>query len=770
MKAVIATAVRPVLVAELIRTVSERFPDAACNRIETMVQDMVRHGVLISELRPPSTSTSPGSDLPDGFGSVGRRSWRPPSIDLGVDVNVRVPAMVVEEIAEVGRLLALATGETPGRRSWRRWHGSFLERFGTGAAVPLGAAVDPVEGVGWPVHLRADHTGERPLWQRRDQHLAALAQRAARGSLDEIDLTPVDLARLGPDVAWEGWAPHLSVCAQIHAASTTDLNAGRFAVVVGAVGRTGAALGGRLLDRLPSPHSTESIGALATLPPTTRGAIVMQLSAPARQLDCDPLGRAPRITRELLRVGEFGDDATRVADLSVVADARRLYLLDRQGRLIEPLVAHPLAGHTLAPLVQFLSEITTSALNPVRGFDWGPLVGLPWRPRLRVGRIVLSPAAWRLDPADLPGPAASPAQWRTALDRHRTAERIPRWVHLGDTDHRLRLDLTRALDTHQLRLHVERTGEPMTLSEAPDDTAWGWIDGHAHELLVPLALSSDPAPRPTVLDRRVSVTGREASLPAEGQVLSALIDCDPRAITILVTQHLPRLIDTLDTDTLWWLPMRQPRPHLRVRLTTDSPGAAATDLGRWVSALRRDSLAGALRFDTFRPELARYGIGAVDPAAAMRAVQAVWAADSAVAAVVLSTAVDQDLDLDLDAATAASLLDLVCAARGPDPGLDWLVRRRDLVGTASITRRGVVSDARTLWQDPPPALRHAWARRAEAVTAYRDHLGGVPSVVLVSLLHLHQVRIHQPDPTGEAARCRIARAVALAARTPKGTS
>jgi hypothetical protein len=65
-----------------------------------------------------------------------------------------------------------------------------------------------------------------------------------------------------------------------------------------------------------------------------------------------------------------------------------------------------------------------------------------------------------------------------------------------------------------------------------------------------------------------------------------------------------------------------------------------------------------------------------------------------------------------------------------------------------------------------------WARRAAALSAYRDQLpevsDSVPDSVLVSLLHLHHVRIHQPDPVSEQARHRIARAVALAARAPKG--
>lgn len=724
--------------------------------------------MLISELRVPGTCTAPGIDLHHRLGAVQGTSQQPPSIDLRVDASVQVPGPVVEEVAETGRLLALTAGDTPGRRSWRDWHTRFVERFGAGAAVPVSAAVDPVEGVGWPEHLLPDHTPDPRPWQRRDRHLAALAQRAARRGAAEVHLTTTDLTTLGAETGWAGWAPHLSVCAQIHATSRAELDGGRFDVVVGAVGRTGAALGGRLLDRLPPPQASDAIEALSRLPPTTHGATMAQLSAPARQLDCDPLGRAPQITRELLRVGEFGDGGLRVADMFVVADSRRLYLVDRDGRVVEPVVAHTLAGHILAPLARFLGEVTTSALGPVRGFDWGPLIELPWRPRLRVGRIILSPAAWRLDPADLPCRDASPTQWCAALARHREVEGIPEWVHLGDTDHRLRLNLTRDLDAHQLRLDLNRADGPVTVSQAATDEAWGWIDGHAHELLVPLASSAEPAPRPAVLDRVVTVTGREASLPAAGPVLSALIDCDPRAIATLVTQRLPRLAEALDTDELWWLPMRQPRPHLRLRLTTGDPGATAARLSSWVAELRQAGLAGALTFDTFRPELARYSAGAADPAAAMHAVQAVWATDSATAAVLLEAARDHP-ELDLDSATAASLLDLTCAALGRDAGLAWLISHRELTGTAPIRDRGAIAGAQTLWQDPPRALWQAWARRADAITAYRDHLGGLPGAVLMSLLHLHHVRVHQPDPAGEQARHRIARAVALAAHAPKGT-
>lgn len=347
-------------------------------------------------------------------------------------------------------------------------------------------------------------------------------------------------------------------------------------------------------------------------------------------------------------------------------------------------------------------------------------------------------------------------------------EGIPGWVYVGDTDHRLRLDLTRDLDAHQLRLHLDRANGTVMLSEAAADEAWGWIDGHAHELMVPLVTSTDPAPVPAVLERLVTVTGREAALPVGGPVLSALVDCDPRVVAALITQRLPQLVEALDSDAMWWLPMRRPQPHLRLRLSTDDPGATAARVTSWVAELRKDGLVGALTFDTFRPEVARYGAGAADPAAAVDAIQVVWTADSATAAQLLQTAHDNP-ELDLNAATAASLLDLTCAALGRDAGLAWLIDHRELVGTAPIGDRSAIARARTLWLDPPLALRQAWARRAAALTIYRDRLGEPPRSVLTSLLHLHNVRVHQPDPAGELTRHRVARAVALAARASKGT-
>jgi thiopeptide-type bacteriocin biosynthesis protein len=183
-------------------------------------------------------------------------------------------------------------------------------------------------------------------------------------------------------------------------------------------------------------------------------------------------------------------------------------------------------------------------------------------------------------------------------------------------------------------------------------------------------------------------------------------------------------------------------------------------------------MAGDLLLDTYRPESARFGGG---PETMARA-EAVFAADSAAVCEQLTIS-HRRRDLSPVALTAASLVDLTAAMCGsPADGAAWLVRRADLAAGARRTDSDAQRQAQWIGaarsQDTPfdePALSAAWAARWEVVRRYGAALtdGGrspVPDSVLVSLLHLHHVRVHGIDPDGEAVTHRLARAVALSAK------
>ena len=153
----------------------------------------------------------------------------------------------------------------------------------------------------------------------------------------------------------------------------------------------------------------------------------------------------------------------------------------------------------------------------------------------------------------------------------------------------------------------------------------------------------------------------------------------------------------------------------------------------------------------------------------MRAAEAVFAADSAVAIAQLR----QPPGIDPVALTALGMLDIAAAfSGGLEQGAQWLAGRRLPPGKAAdratartattLARNGELSSFGTL----PGDLAPAWRQRAEAVAAYRKTLDADANFthVLESLLHIHHNRYRGIDRDGEGACRRLARQAALAQR------
>jgi thiopeptide-type bacteriocin biosynthesis protein len=291
--------------------------------------------------------------------------------------------------------------------------------------------------------------------------------------------------------------------------------------------------------------------------------------------------------------------------------------------------------------------------------------------------------------------------------------------------------------------------------------------------VIPLASTLPPIPAPKLLARRgpLPVTGREHGHLPGSEVLSARLYSDPGLFDLIVTGHVPDLVDGWQELSHWWfLRYRDPRHHLRLRLHVRDYGQAASRLGRWAATLRRQGLAGDLLLDTYLPEVGRFG-----GEKAMSAAEMLFAADSAAASAQLGSAgtgVQQAL-------TAASLADLAgVMLGGRQAGLRWLAARphpgsrEPLDRTARLQALAMTSGPGT--QDMVPRTVHrAWHVRASAAAEYANRIGehGMDAAeVIASLLHLHHNRVHGYDPASETATYRLARAAALCHTAPRAVA
>lgn len=849
--AVLRSTRSPILVTDLLDALTDEFPTTATTlRVAAAVGRLVRLGLLLTPLRPPMTICDGAGylldqlecvnadALPEAAEHVRRlravdRDRRQPclryptdrsarsgvrtggpalAVDLRLDAEVVLPTSLARHAAEAAAVLTRLSPDPDGTPGWNAYHAAFLERYGVGAVVPLPEVIDARIGLGFPATFRsADRTIAAAAISPRDRALLRLAQTATTtatgeegGELVLDDALLRQLTDEHRDVSETAVGlrvpPHIEIALQIHAEDVAALSADRYRLLVRGGSRAAATTTGRFLGMLDEPDLARFRAAYATVGTVRPGAVAVQLSQPPLAPTSTHLAGTPPLLPRVLSVGEFTDQTSvlRWADLAVSGDVDGLFLIHLpDGRVVEPTVCNAVEFRTFShPLARYLCELPRTRTSVYMPFSWGAAASLAMLPRVRFGRTVLAPARWNLTATDLPDSGTSWRTWQDGLAAWRDRFRIPDRVALVEADTLLPLDLTVDLHRRLLRTHLHRAGHAR-LEERPPPAAFGWLDGHAHEITIALtATGSTSAGSPC--RPRVSAVGpvqvgthgstEAVHLPGAGTWVSAKLYTALDAVTQLL-DHVPDLVEGWDKATGWWyLPYRDPEPHLRLRVQLSRPaawGEAITRVGAWADRLQRLGFHHGLVLDTYRPETGRYGHGE-----AMTAAERVFVADSAAAVAELTAA---DTGLPIEAIAAASATDIITtvltAGSGdtastmqwamrwaiehlphepgplPRPLYNLAARLADPTDTWAALRSTEVNRA-----GRPPASRPqieelmtAWHRRGAALAEYRDVLRAQrdPMSVLPSLLHLHAVRLFGVDPDRERCARRLIRAAAL---------
>ncbi|AQS71884.1 lantibiotic dehydratase [Streptomyces pactum] len=831
-RAVLAVAREPVRGGELVDKLQAEFPEAGPEKVRRLLAELVRRRVLITGLHAPSTETDAlghlldrlrtidAADLPalaetarelgetramltecasrGGRDSAAARMRalvpglrrHPVALDLRLDAQLVLPDAVARETERAALILTRLSGRPYGTAAWGAYHQRFYERYGIGTMVPLQEVVAD-SGIGYPEGYPGTSPGaRRPRLSARDDALVRLAQAAALDGSDEVVLTDesIDGLDAGPDEP--RLPPHLEMGVRVHAGSVDALQRGRFRLEIVSVSRGVGVTTGRFLGVLAPADRAALAAELSGLPTADGDTVPAQLSFPPLLPESAHVARAPRVLPTVISLQEhraLADDVLGPADLAVGCDGRRMYLaLPERGRRVEAVGMHALNLHThTPPLVRFLAELPRAQSAQVTVFDWGAAAAMPFLPRLRYGRIVLVPARWRLEASELPGRAHPRTEWDAALTDWRARRRLPRRVHLVEDDRRLFLDLDEAGHRTLLRHHLDRVRQAL-LEEAAEPGAFGWCDGRAHEVVVPLKATRPsswpelPAPTPAR-----ALSHAQTQTPATSPVLLAALYGDPRRQDALLSRHLPDLLERLGGPPWWFIRFRDPEQHVRLRIALPTPEAfagTARTVSTWADELRGAGLLADLRYPTSYRETGRWGSGD-----AWDAAEDVFRADSRAVLAQLSQR-RRPHRRTLVAANAVSITSAFLG--GTEAGTRWLIDHVPPVAPGPVPRPQFTEAVRLA--DPGDdwsALRavpggaavvSAWADRDAALAAYRRHLPGPHTQgialddVLTSLLHVHFVRHIAVNFPEEEICLHLARAAALAwsarttGRTPTG--
>jgi hypothetical protein len=603
-RTVLQAAVAPICLGALAGKLATDFPDRPSSVINGMLAELVAQRILITSLRSPMTTTDPlahviealaaaGADtVPEVADLLGRlreihtdlihhnraasqpeqrrelrasatrkmtaivSAERPVTVDLQLDCDVVLPHAVAREAETTAAALVRLTPNPFGFLAWQDYHRRYVDRYGLGALVPVDELLNVESGLGFPAGYRDSRVTPppRPGLSERDAALLALAQHAALQQNAEIvldDKMIVDLAVGGATTARA--QPHTELRFRVHAPTLDALDRGEFELAITGVSRAAGTTTGRFLDLFDTDDRARMVSTYTGLPTVSENALPVQLSCPAVHARTENVTRNPAVLPHLLALAEHhtcGDNVIPLDDLAVSADVERLYLVSLSHRRpVEPVVfsAVELTNHA-HPLLRFLCEISTARLAACTPFSWGAASRLPFLPRVRYRRSILSPATWVLSATDFPGPAAPWRDWVNSLAKWRGRFRVPAAVYLGEDDRRIRLDLDEPAHLYAVRAELDRSGHT-TVREAPDPSAFGWIDGRAHDIVIPLAVTARPVPQRAWTGR--AINREQGHLPGSGDWLYVKLYAHPDRQTALLTRHLSNLLSRWDSEPEW---------------------------------------------------------------------------------------------------------------------------------------------------------------------------------------------------------------------------
>jgi thiopeptide-type bacteriocin biosynthesis protein len=819
--AAMEAAAEPVLFTDLTLTLARQFPAATSEKIRSLLDVLVDEGFLITSLGPPTTASDPLAYLAEALRRAGAAGLpgtapvlssldgvaelldahnscadppeaaefrsaavtrmaalcpavrHPLAVDVWLDGDVTLPVQVLDEAASAASALLRMTTRPFGSPAWMDYQMRFRERYGPGALVPVRDLVAD-SGLGYPDgYLGAPR--QRPAWRtltERDAALLALIQQTALSGTGEIRLSDADVQSLTTgDHADVTLPPRIEIGVTLSAESADALSRGRFDLRVVAAPRVPTSMAGRFAHILPD-SDRDVLAATWQTGPDEGEVLAVQLSFPPRMPHSDNVVRVAPLVPDVLPLGEHpaAGNAIRIDDLAVTADAVQMYLVHRPTeRRVSAFIPHALdlPRHT-PPLARFIAEVADARSAGFGPFDLGAARVLPYVPRIRYRRTILSPARWLLSRDDLRPEPGDPAGWEQSLARWRDRWHVPSRVVACHGELRLPLDLDHVLDRSLLRAQIERAERIEVREDAPSEDS-GWL-GRPAELLIPLTLASPPL-------RLLPVMAPPAATcqPGRSALVRASITGSPARFDDIIASHLPALMARLSPITVrWWVRRYRDLIHLAtpqrvdlyLRLSRPAEfGEAAAELGALTADLEALGLPGQLALASCAEHPARYGHGD-----AMTAAEEVFAADTTAAIAQITMAAVGTPGQALAAASMARL----AAVFAPDPASGyWALTRCLEQGSGRLDR--TIRDQACQLADPAGdfhALRAhpgggdvvvAWRRRDAALANYHETLATQrdPATVLRTLLHEHHMRALGLDPEIERQTCRLARAAAM---------
>ncbi|GER89691.1 hypothetical protein KDW_38530 [Dictyobacter vulcani] len=738
---------KPIPYLKLRQDLFVAFPHATEQQIDSVLQQLWKNHFLLSTLRPPLTTSDPTryilqalhkmpkisiteqlekilntTDSLDriGFGgpvellndlehqqeeALPQYNAQPYQIDAAINLRSSYLHKAVGEEAARGAELLLQLGASPqGPQHLKEYHAAFVEKYGMDVEVPLLELLSPESGLDAP-STYTEPPRQYPLpykpprdMQVRDAILSSLLLEVTNDKKIEIELTDQVLKEL---VQWtprdNNPAPlSLEIYLQLHAASIKEIDKGEWMLSVApAVMASGGATFGRFFDLLTANE-------LEKLRQFTRQEELLRPDAIFAELSyLPPQGRAANVSSHpMLRSYEIvvnttpsleDDRVIPLDDLVVGVYNHRFYIRSlSHNKEVIACQSHMLSPLRAPNVCRFLLDVAHDSYPRLSGFDWGAFRNVPFLPRVRKGKMVLSLAQWIIKSSTITPEISGDedTNWFIGLQQWRKQWNVPRYVYLSEFDNRLLLDLENPIFVSEL-YQVLKKKHIVLLQEMFPDFEHLWLsdeEGYPYiaELVVPLIQKQGQVEQ-THSSLLTQPTSKVSIIPSKernklpgGEWTYVKLYASPKQqdrIIIGPLQEIAHKLQQMDLIDHWFfLRYADPRPHLRIRFHTSKQGNNDVVLNmvlKWGRDCFEQNIINDIVLSMYEQEIERYG-----GPYAMPIIEKIFWSNSVVACQLVTACYHKTIDLD-QVAIAVFVLDHLFTSWGLDLAarLDFLQDR-----------------------------------------------------------------------------------------------
>ncbi len=579
-----------------------------------------------------------------------------------------LPNAIFVELQKAVEVLWTISQNTSYEPSLKSYHTKFLEKYGRCRTVPIQDLLHEETGIGIPECYLENFSKPKAEEIKGSKWKAWLENQWAqclRDKKQEIELTEAVLGKVLEPADNQKAPLSFDLFFEVIVNSQEEIDSGAFFLSPFAKSSQGGSTFGRFLDVLGTPAKEMLHAFLREEEANEKGSLFADYSYLPHLPRHANVSTQPKLRQFTIDLGGSGNLG--LHEIFVGANSERFYLTLKDSSKELIVTSSNMLVSKSAPFpLRFLLDVSQNRYQTFPVFQWTKSGHVPFFPRIRFKKSILSPACWKVGllQLDLTTKANSEAISRAFRDWSKQWE-MPRYCFMEEGDNKILLDLENAAHLAEVATQLKK-GRVVSLSEKIGQVEGQWIKSqrgtHLSEFVVPFRKNPKYGQSLPLTFHYTNSSKNEFRLKFPGSEwlfakIYLAVDKENRFLADQYYRFVSSLLEQKIISGAFFVRYSDTRQHLRLRFVGDKENITRKllpALNDWSHTLIKGKFISDISLCTYDREVERYGGEQL-----IELAEALFFVDSFSAIPLIKAMLSKKITLKEEVVAALSVIDLL---------------------------------------------------------------------------------------------------------------